>query len=241
MNRSARRIRVGFGLLVGFAFATALAGPWGAGIASAGTRTLYLIRHGEYDHHDSLDEHVGKGLVPLGREQAELTGRRLKRMGVRFDTLFVSSMTRARETGAIIAKQLKYLEPRVDPDLSECTPPTRRDDVMKRLEAGEADSCRDRLDRVYERFFRPAEGDDVNEILVCHGNVIRYLWCRALDVDTGAWLNLAIANGGITVIDVQDDGTVRPLTYDDFAHIPPDKQTVLGRRPRGRRPRAHSH
>lgn len=241
MNGSARRMRVGLGLLVGFALATALAGPWGAGVASAGTRTLYLIRHGEYDHHDTLAADVGKGLVPLGREQAELTAKRLDRMGIHFDTLFVSSLTRARETAAIIAKKLKYLEPRVDPDLSECTPPTRREDIMDRLEAGEADACRDQLDRAYERYFRPTEGDDVNELLVCHANVIRYLWCKALDVDTEAWLNMVMANCGITVIDVREDGSVRPVTYDDFAHIPPDKLTILGRHSRSRRPRAHSH
>ena len=33
---------------------------------STGVRTLYLIRHGDYDHEDDRDPDVGKALVPLG-------------------------------------------------------------------------------------------------------------------------------------------------------------------------------
>ncbi|MEJ2582932.1 MAG: hypothetical protein P8127_15065, partial [Acidobacteriota bacterium] len=39
-----------------------------------GIRTVYLIRHGEYDHDDERDPEVGKGLVPLGVAQARIIG-----------------------------------------------------------------------------------------------------------------------------------------------------------------------
>lgn len=217
------------------ALAVSSTAPWAAGVAAAATRTIYLIRHGDYDHNDSRDEKVGKGLIPLGREQAEITAKRFAKMGVRFEALYVSELTRARETADIMAARMPYLKPVVDPDLSECTPATRRTDIMEKLEEGEAEACSAQLDRALERYFRPTEGDeDVYDLVVCHGNVIRYLWCRALDVDTEAWLNMTMANCGVTIIDVRADGTLRPVTFDDFHHLPPSKQTFLSsRKPAG--------
>ena len=41
-----------------------------------------------------------------GREQAELTGQRLASLGLKYDVLIHSSMTRATETAQIISKYL---------------------------------------------------------------------------------------------------------------------------------------
>lgn len=41
-----------------------------------------------------------------GREQAELTGKRLASLGMKFDKIVYSSMTRATETTEIISKHL---------------------------------------------------------------------------------------------------------------------------------------
>ena len=35
-------------------------------------RTVFLIRHGEYEHDSECDEDVGCGLVALGRQQARI-------------------------------------------------------------------------------------------------------------------------------------------------------------------------
>ena len=43
----------------------------------------------------------------LGREQAELTGQRLAALGLKYDTLVHSSMSRATETANIISKHLQ--------------------------------------------------------------------------------------------------------------------------------------
>lgn len=48
-------------------------------------------------------------LVPVlaaGREQAELTGQRLAALGLKYNVLIHSSMTRATETANIISKYL---------------------------------------------------------------------------------------------------------------------------------------
>src|SRR5690349_8187727 len=69
--------------------------------SAPGTRTVLLVRHGEYDHDDPRDESVGKGLVPLGREQCRAVGRRLAGWPARVTVLRASTFTRARETAAI--------------------------------------------------------------------------------------------------------------------------------------------
>lgn len=46
-------------------------------------------------------------VLPLpGREQAELTGKRLAALGLKYDVLIHSSMARATETAHIISKHL---------------------------------------------------------------------------------------------------------------------------------------
>lgn len=196
--------------------------------AQPGTRTLYLVRHGLYDENDPRDEAIGKGLTDAGREQARMTGERLAAMGISFDTLWASPFTRARETAAIIAESLPGLAPRLAPELAECTPVTRRADIMADLAPGEADTCGAQLERAFARFFIPSAAGDRHELLVCHGNVIRWLWCRALGVDTAAWLGMAIANCSVTVIQVKPDGACKLYVYGDASHLPIELQTFPG-------------
>ena len=102
-----------------------------------GTRTVYLIRHGQYDHDDQRDAEIGKGLVPIGMAQARLLGARLRSMPVKFSALYSSSMTRAHQTARILNEDFPGLKLQVTRDLRECTPPTWRKDVMD-----ESETCR---------------------------------------------------------------------------------------------------
>jgi serine/threonine-protein phosphatase PGAM5 len=206
-----------------------------AALSPQGTRTLILIRHGDYDDQDPRDAEVGRALVPLGREQARLAGVRLAALPARIDALYASTMTRARETAEIIAASLPGLRPELVRDLRECTPPTWRQDIARRLEPGEADSCRAQIERAFARFFVPAPGEDRQEVLVCHGNVIRWFCCRALGVDPMAWGGMTIANCSLTIIRVLPDGALRLVSFDDVGHIPPALQTYTGQK---RPPRA---
>ena len=95
------------------------------------TRHIILIRHGQYNEKESLDEN--RKLTPLGREQADYTGRRLKEMidgvdGTGFSScnlkvVRVSNMARAKETADIIASHLPgVMRAEPDPDLNEGRP-----------------------------------------------------------------------------------------------------------------------
>ncbi len=107
----------------------------------AGVRTLYLVRHGAYDIDDPRDEAVGRGLLPIGVAQARLAGDRLRGLPFGFDAILASPLTRARETAQVIAAELGNREVAFDPDLAECTPPTRRADIMAREKPEDLAAC----------------------------------------------------------------------------------------------------
>lgn len=73
-------------------------------VKPSATRTLILIRHGQYEHgQDDPDKRI---LTDLGREQARLTGERLSELGEKYTTIHYSTMPRATETANIISKIL---------------------------------------------------------------------------------------------------------------------------------------
>ncbi|HVH48079.1 MAG TPA: histidine phosphatase family protein [Labilithrix sp.] len=177
-----------------------------------GTRTLVLVRHGQYGLTD------GGKLTELGREQAELTGRWIctHLAGRRVDALWSSTLPRARETATIIARNVPPAKVRVAGVLREGmyskvngyeVPPSER------LED------RERADAAYARFFRTSRTDRL-EIVVCHGNLIRYLVCRAIDVPVVRWTRMNSNHCSLTRILVRDTGAVRVVSYNETAHLP---------------------
>jgi serine/threonine-protein phosphatase PGAM5 len=195
--------------------------------SDAGARYLYLVRHGYYDYEDERDADVGKALVPLGVAQARIVSGRLRALPVEMTALYSSTMTRARQTAAVIHEDFPELEWKKSRKLRECTMPTWREDVMKQLEPGEAEECIEQVEAAYDEFFVPSPDGERHDIVVCHGNVIRYFITRALNVDTMAWLGMSIANCSVTVIRVNPDGTTKLLMAGDVGHIPPNLQTGI--------------
>ena len=157
-----------------------------------GVRTIVLVRHGLYDEADTTDDQVGGHLTPAGREQARYTASRLAHFPLPIDVLRSSTMTRARETAAIIADSLPGRAPIESRDLCECTLPSERKDIEARHTQAELDSCRDRVERAYDAIFRPSPDRDTTEVVVCHGNVSRWFVCRALGIDPKWWLRFGI-------------------------------------------------
>jgi len=193
--------------------------------AAPAYRTIYLVRHGEYDSADPADPKLGKALVPIGVAQAKLLGARLRALPVRFSAFRASPLTRARQTAEILAQDLPGLDLAIDPLLEECTPPTRRTEIQDDETPEALALCRAQLERLFAEWFRPTPNGERNDLLVAHGNVIRYLVTRALGVDPTAWLEMSIANASLTVIRVEPDGRFKVLTVGDVGHLPPDLQT----------------
>jgi len=194
-----------------------------------GTRTIYLIRHGHYDEADELDEYTGKELTPLGISQARLVATRLKSMSVIFNSLTSSTMTRAIQTAQIINQDFPELELKKNSLLSECTPPTWRKDVMAKTDSAEISGCVGNLENAFQEYFIPSpDENDRNDIIVCHGNVIRYFVTKVLKVDPLSWLQMSITNCSLTIIRISANGSMKLDTFSDYGHIPENMRTFTG-------------
>lgn len=192
-----------------------------AGTPSPATRTIVLVRHGHYLPDPAADPRLGPGLSPLGVDQAKRVGTRLAGLPARFDGLYVSPLRRARETAAAMAADFPGRNFEVIDDLAECTPPTRRAEVTASEKPADLAACKAQLDRLFAERFRPAAGAERTELMVCHGNVIRYLVTRALGVDSAAWLEMSVGNASITRIRVEADGSFKVISVGDVGHLPP--------------------
>jgi serine/threonine-protein phosphatase PGAM5 len=172
------------------------------------TRTLFLLRHGHYDTES------GGRLTPVGREQARVAARYLA--AYPFDVVWSSTLVRAKETAAIVADRLGH-------------PPVRHVGLLREgmyteidgfdVTAEERRVDRARGDAAYRRFFRTSRAER-RELLVCHGNLIRYLTCRALRTPVAKWVRMTTNHCGLTRVVVRDTGAVRVVSYNETAHLP---------------------
>lgn len=210
---------------VGSAAAAAPAGAPPASPTAKVMREIVLVRHGNYTPDDSIDEKIGPPLSPIGVAQARLAGARLLGELSSLDALHVSPMQRARDTAAAIGAEFPLRSFDVIDDLAECTPPTRRSEIIADEKPEALAACKAQLDRVFAKYFVPAPDQPRTDLFVCHGNVIRYLVTKALGVDTSAWLEMSVGHASITRIRVEPDGRFKVIAVGDIGHVPPNLRT----------------
>merc|ERR1712106_281646 len=205
-------------------------------------RIIVMVRHGQYNLNGVTDNE--RTLTELGRLQAEETGKRLALLYKKYIEktdqngdptasanvhVTKSSMTRATETADIILTQLPQIEHGAcdliregapcmpDPPVEHWSPdPYEFFQEGSRIEAG------------YRKHFHRADSKQEHtsvDILVCHGNVIRYCVCRALQLDPAAWLRMSVHNGSITVLVIKASGRVSLLELGSAGHFSPDMLT----------------
>ncbi|CAG0896840.1 unnamed protein product, partial [Cyprideis torosa] len=196
---------------------------WVGKKGSRASRHYLLIRHGQYVETKNRDE---KRLSELGRDQACLIGARLQDLKYPYDILISSTMLRATETADLIAQYLPDV-PRVEYNiLNEGAPPDTPVPTPKNLQGREvrhrfSSTCLSfqyefqdgaRLEAAFREFIHrahPTQERDSFSVIVCHGNVIRYLLCRALQQPPEAWLRMNIFHASLTWMTVAPDGQVR--------------------------------
>jgi serine/threonine-protein phosphatase PGAM5 len=66
------------------------------------------------------------------------------------------------------------------------------------------------------------------EIIVCHGNVIRYFFMRALQLPPEAWLRLCTFNCSLTYFTIRSGGGVSCRMLGDIGHLDMDHTTFSG-------------
>lgn len=153
-------------------------------------RTLTLIRHGQCEPGDD-----NPCLTELGRKQAELTGQALRDQPV--SAIHYSTLDRARETADIIAQCFPDVPMNGHDLLWEGVPPVPPvflDHFSHQPDVDLFDTpiTKKRFDAAYYHFFKPAKESNVHELIICHGNIIRYLIARALKIDPHTWAYLMV-------------------------------------------------
>jgi serine/threonine-protein phosphatase PGAM5 len=186
-----------------------------------GQRILYLIRHGHYFMEAPPSGGAVGSLSPLGVAQARRTARRMR--GVPFAIIHCSTLPRAVETADLIRRARPLVPLRYAHVLRESIPslPRRRGWISRRLHPEDIARAGSRAERALVRYFRPSRGPDRHELIVAHGNLIRYLVCRVLGVSPRAWADMGSHNCGVSVVAVRGDGTRSLLSYNDTGHLPP--------------------
>src|SRR5262249_42282216 len=119
------------------------------------------------------DDRVSNGLNTLGHEQARLMGERLAKLPVKFDRLISSELLRAAQTADDIGRLLK-MTPARDALLNECTPTSASASIMSGEKPADVAACDSARAAAWQRYFTPTPERDTYDLLVCHGNVIRW-------------------------------------------------------------------
>jgi len=205
-------------------------------------RIIVMVRHGQYNLDGTQD--TDRFLTDLGKKQAEGTGQRLALLYSKYlqkldedgnevknknIKLVKSTMTRATETANIILSQLPAIE-NSSCDLLREGAPCVPDPPIESWSPEPADFYQEgaRIEAAFRKYFHRAEPTQEStsvDILVCHGNVIRYCACRALQCDPRAWLRMAVHNGSISVFIIKPSGRVSLLELGGAGHFHPDMLT----------------
>ncbi|KAJ1605558.1 phosphoglycerate mutase [Cryptosporidium canis] len=186
-----------------------------------------LVRHGQYVISAANDEE--RVLTDIGKEQAEKVGQYLSQQyGGRVNTIYHSNLTRAKETAKIISKYFSGVELIEDANLAEGVPVAPSPSVSGfKPTTGEIINDRERINRAFITYFskKGKQFDDTVDIIVCHGNVIRYMFCKGLQYPTNGWLRLNHLNCGITRMSVSTDSLVVCNSFGDGGHLRPNIHT----------------
>jgi len=211
---------------------------------SKANRIIVLVRHGQYNLQGRGDEE--RYLTELGRTQAEHTGKRLAALYAKYlkkldddgkevtdktnFNLVKSTMTRATETANIILTHLPGDISHSSCDLLREGAPCPPEPPSVEWTPDPCDFYQEgaRIEAAFRKYVHRAEASQEKtsvDVLVCHGNVIRYFVCRALQFDPQGWLRMAVHNGSISVLLVKPSGRVALLELGGAGHFPPDMLT----------------
>lgn len=190
------------------------------------TRHLIFIRHGQYNLNASSDSE--RYLTKLGRDQAALTGERLKELGLPYSRFVYSTMTRATETANIMKEKMGDVGEVEYCDLLREGAPIPPEPPLGSWKPEKYKFYTDgaRIEAAFRKYVHrasPSQEKDSYEVFVCHANVIRYFVCRALQLPPEAWLRISLHNGSMTHLVVRPDGRVALWHLGECGYMPPDK------------------
>jgi serine/threonine-protein phosphatase PGAM5 len=179
-------------------------------------RVLYFIRHGQYE-----SEGPGAGLLTaLGRKQARHLGRHFQRSPI--DAISSSDLPRAVETADIMADTMGISSVRRHRVLREVIPARVLGMNVSRQKVLDGQK---RIERVVTRFFKTSR-QPRQEIVVCHGNLIRALVCSVTGAPMSRFVHMLTHHGGVTCFAISKRGA-RLVAYNVIEHLPMPMRSYL--------------
>jgi len=213
--------------------------PLGRAQAKAAAMRLKALIHGEEETKGSEDE--GNTASDSSSDSSSSDSSSKARVRV----MIHSTMARAEETADIIAAEaFPNVKRQANALIREGAPVRPVPDTWRQKEHVHVTDA-PRIEAGFRSIFfrRTARDDDEegetsssttasasrteeHEIIVCHGNVIRYSVLRALQLPPDAWLRIGLYNGSITRIEIRPDGGVSLRCLGDAGHMrAPDQLT----------------
>jgi len=220
-----------------------------AGDPQVERRHIIFVRHAQPASGQAAEgEGAGKkakkkeflALSPEGRKQAELTGQRLKMLFEDVDAVYYSAAPESKATAQILHRCLSGGDPKsatrlVESGLfAEAVPglPSPAPEALKEVPAAELEADAARAEAAFRALVwspkltsKEQVGLTSVEVVVGHGNLIRYLACRALQLPPSAWSRMAASHCTLTWIDIGCDGSVAMREFGSSGHLPPDLVT----------------
>jgi broad specificity phosphatase PhoE len=185
------------------------------------THLLYVVRHGDASPHDGP-------LSPAGRQQAKLTGARLR--GVPLSAIYHGPLPRATQTASLIAAFMPdvpvtssdlagdYLPSDPDPD----DLPASFARFLGQFSDAERSEGPKLAAAAVQAFTRPGpEGTYNHTLVVTHNLLIGWLVSQAMAAPAWRWLGINQMNCALTVIAYQPGLPPSLLTFNDAGHLPP--------------------
>ncbi|HNZ48690.1 MAG TPA: histidine phosphatase family protein [Candidatus Hydrogenedentes bacterium] len=194
-------------------------------------RVLYLIRHGQHDLNNPSGSSLGGPLTPLGIRQAEITAKTLAMKPI--SSIHSSSLNRADQTAKIIAKEFPAMNVQTTDLLWECIPTLTPKLQLEMPNYNDALAAQDRrrAEIAFRRYFKVAKRSDRHDIIICHGNLIRFFITLVLKADPSSWVRMDLANCGISQVLIQPEGDMALLCHNDWSHLPKELRTSTLRPP----------
>ena len=166
-------------------------------------------------------------LTKLGHYQSVCAAKRLAEYPI--SAIHSSSLDRAKETALSIVEKFSGIEIRSHHLLKEGLPYVPNSIIKeRRLDKQAIKLDKERMDKAYKAFFNGTkEEGDKHVALICHGNIIRYFICKALNVPVEAWTKFEIFECSITIVKVKPNNLCIVQSFAEIGHIPIQKRSIL--------------
>lgn len=200
---------------------------------------IYLIRHCHPNY--LLKEELGDDKMPLsdlGKKQRKKLNKKLEQ--IELDKIYVSELTRSKETAEDYAKKHKkrmYIDKRLNEidwtdwykvkyfRMSEKTR-TKKLKEYRRMDK-ELHKLHGQVRRLLASIYRQNKGKQVG--LFCHGNLIRAMVTSILHTDVIGFLSMEIYQSSVTKLVIDRDGYIKINYINNIGHLPhkPDEDLFL--------------